>query len=66
MGSSCSTETKVGYQIPAFSLLNQDGKATSFDDLKGEKGLVVFTYPIAGSYGCTGQACSFRNKYDKF
>ncbi|EKM79444.1 hypothetical protein AGABI1DRAFT_114007 [Agaricus bisporus var. burnettii JB137-S8] len=51
----------IGKAAPPFKLKNYDGN--DYDVKPGEKGipLVIFFYPQAGSFGCTRQACQFRD-----
>lgn len=49
-----------GDSAPAFSLLNQDGKAVSLSDFSGQS-IVLYAYPAALTPGCTKQACDFRD-----
>jgi peroxiredoxin Q/BCP len=49
-----------GSPFPSFSLPDQDGKAVSLDDLKGQK-VVVYFYPKDDTTGCTAEACEFRD-----
>ncbi|KAJ6613337.1 peroxiredoxin Q [Mycena sp. CBHHK59/15] len=51
----------VGKPAPTITLPNYDGE--SFTLTPGEKGLPIalFFYPKAGSYGCTKEACQFRD-----
>ena len=52
----------VGDRMPDFELPNQDGRRVHFSDFAGQR-LVLFTFPKAGSMGCTMQACSFRDQF---
>ncbi|KAF8194175.1 peroxiredoxin Q [Pholiota molesta] len=54
-------QTLIGKTAPAISLKNYDGETFTFTP--GEKGLptVLFFYPESGSYGCTKEACQFRD-----
>ncbi|KAJ7505346.1 peroxiredoxin Q [Mycena galericulata] len=56
-----SHRTLIGKPAPAITLPNYDGE--SFTLTPAEKGLpiVLFFYPKAGSYGCTKEACQFRD-----
>ncbi|KAJ7109701.1 peroxiredoxin Q [Mycena crocata] len=56
-----SHRSLVGKPAPAITLPNYDGE--SFTLTPGEKGLPIalFFYPKAGSYGCTKEACQFRD-----
>tara|TARA_B100000700_G_C14482946_1_gene595977 strand:- start:98 stop:547 length:450 start_codon:yes stop_codon:yes gene_type:complete len=55
---------KIGDQIPAFSLKDQNGNIRSSSNLN--KALVLFFYPKDDTPGCTIEACGFRDKYDLF
>lgn len=63
-----STERKiaVGENAPLFSLPDQDGKIVNLVDFIGKTKLVIFFYPKDESYGCTKEACSFRDNYEDF
>lgn len=52
----------AGDQAPAFSTVDQDGKAVSLDDLAG-KWAVIYFYPKDDTPGCTREACNFRDNY---
>ncbi|KAF8158391.1 peroxiredoxin Q [Crassisporium funariophilum] len=56
-----SYQSLIGKPAPTIMLPNYDGEAFEFKP--GEQGTpsVLFFYPESGSYGCTKQACSFRN-----
>ncbi len=54
-----------GDDAPQFSLPNQDGEAVSLDSLPGEYAVVYF-YPRADTPGCTTEACSFRDDWDRY
>ncbi|KAI9022049.1 thioredoxin-like protein [Hyaloraphidium curvatum] len=58
-------ELKVGDTVPDFELQDQDGKAVKLSDFKGRP-LVVFFYPKANTFGCTREACSFRDNIGLF
>jgi peroxiredoxin Q/BCP len=51
----------IGKPAPSISLLNYDGESFTFTP--GEKGVpaALFFYPQSGSFGCTKQACQFRD-----
>jgi thioredoxin-dependent peroxiredoxin len=57
---------KVGDKAPLFSLPDANGEQINLADFIGRKNLVVYFYPKDESYGCTKQACSFRDSYDDF
>ncbi|GLB38493.1 putative redoxin [Lyophyllum shimeji] len=56
-----SHHTLIGKQAPAISLPNYTGE--TFTLKPGETGVptVLFFYPSSGSYGCTKEACQFRD-----
>ncbi|KAJ7212144.1 peroxiredoxin Q [Mycena pura] len=56
-----SHRSLVGKPAPAITLPNYDGE--NFTLTPGEQGLPIalFFYPKAGSYGCTKEACQFRD-----
>ncbi|KAF5360469.1 hypothetical protein D9756_004729 [Leucocoprinus leucothites] len=51
----------IGKPAPPFKLKNYDGQ--DYDVSPGKTGLplVIFFYPESGSYGCTREACQFRD-----
>jgi peroxiredoxin Q/BCP len=57
---------KTGDKAPLFTLPDSGGNPVSLSDLIGKQNLVVFFYPKDESYGCTKEACSFRDSYDEF
>ncbi|XP_009618951.1 peroxiredoxin Q, chloroplastic isoform X1 [Nicotiana tabacum] len=63
--SSIFAKVEKGSVPPPFTLKDQDGKDVSLSKFKG-KPVVVYFYPADESPGCTKQACSFRDSYEKF
>jgi peroxiredoxin Q/BCP len=59
-------DLKIGDKAPLFSLVDQNGKVFDLASHIGSKTLVVFFYPKDESYGCTKEACSFRDQYEVF
>ena len=68
------------FNIPALSLPNQDGNMLKLNRLDTFR-LIIYCYPmtgnpkkplpekwndIPGAKGCTSQACTFRDNYEKF
>lgn len=49
-------------KAPHFSLTDQNEKAHSLDDYKGQW-IVLYFYPKDDTPGCTKEACEFRDKY---
>lgn len=61
-----SGKVQVGDPAPDFTLVNQDGKEVHFQDLLGQKSIVLYFYPKDETPGCTAEACSFRDNYEVF
>jgi thioredoxin-dependent peroxiredoxin len=55
---------KVGSKAPDFILSDAEGKKVSLSDFKGKK-IVLYFYPKDDTPGCTKEACSFRDVYDR-
>ncbi|KAL9711023.1 hypothetical protein Ac2012v2_005563 [Leucoagaricus gongylophorus] len=51
----------IGTSAPSFKLKNHDGQDYEVNPGKTGLPLVIFFYPESGSYGCTQEACQFRN-----
>lgn len=64
MGSD--KKLKIGDKAPQFVLPDQNGKLVNLSDFYGKSNLVVYFYPRDESYGCTKEACSFRDRYEDF
>lgn len=58
-----STLTK-GDKAPDFAGVDQDGQPVSLNDYTGKK-LVLYFYPKDDTPGCTAEACSLRDNYNK-
>lgn len=56
---------ELGIFIPDFTAPDQDGNIVSSAELLGKK-TVVYFYPKASTPGCTAEACSLRDNYDRF
>jgi len=59
-------EIKEGVKAPDFTLPSQDGSMVSLSQFLGKETIVLFFYPKDESYGCTKEACSFRDNYEVF
>jgi peroxiredoxin Q/BCP len=53
-----------GDKAPVFAGVDQDGQPVSLNDYAGKK-LVLYFYPKDDTPGCTAEACSLRDNYDK-
>jgi thioredoxin-dependent peroxiredoxin len=61
-----ANKIEIGSKAPDFSLPDQAGKRVNLSDYIGKSNLVVYFYPKDESYGCTKEACSFRDNYEVF
>ncbi|MFP4134720.1 MAG: peroxiredoxin [Halothece sp.] len=55
----------IGTQAPDFTTKDSDGKTVSLSDFKG-KMVVLYFYPKDDTPGCTKEAQSFRDNYEKY
>lgn len=53
-----------GDPVPAFQMTADDGSLVSSQDLAGQR-YVLYFYPKDDTPGCTTQACSLRDNYDR-
>ena len=58
-----ATMLKEGDKIPAFSVVDQDGKAFTSEDLAGQR-TVLYFYPKDSTPGSTAEACNLRDNID--
>lgn len=56
---------EIGNRMPDFSAADQNGNIVKSADLIGKK-TVVYFYPKANTSGCTAEACSLRDNYERF
>ncbi|PYI66261.1 peroxiredoxin [Arthrobacter livingstonensis] len=57
---------KIGDVVSDFELPDQHGNARKLSVLAANGPLVIFFYPLAGSGGCTKEACHFRDLEKEF
>ena len=55
---------KSGDKVPEFSSVDQNGKQIKLSDFKGKK-VILYFYPKDNTSGCTAEACSLRDGYEK-
>lgn len=55
---------KEGDKAPDFKGVNEKGAPVSLADFKGKK-LILYFYPKDDTPGCTAEACSLRDDYDR-
>lgn len=56
---------EVGQKLPETLGEDQDGREIKLSDFKGKR-LVLYVYPKDSSPGCTSEACSLRDNYERF
>jgi peroxiredoxin Q/BCP len=61
-----ATKIDIGSKAPDFSLPDQKGNRVNLSDYNGKSNVVLYFYPKDESYGCTKEACSFRDNYEVF
>ena len=54
----------VGTKAPNFTLPDKDGNMVSLSDFAGKK-VVLYFYPKDNTPGCTAEACSLRDGYER-
>lgn len=57
---------QTGQIAPDFTLVNQNGEQLKLSDYRTKKWVVLYFYPKDNTYGCTREACSFRDNYQDF
>jgi peroxiredoxin Q/BCP len=55
----------LGAPAPELTAVDQEGKPVNFADVYAKGITLVYFYPKAGTSGCTAEACSLRDNYDK-
>ncbi|KZO93647.1 peroxiredoxin Q [Calocera viscosa TUFC12733] len=60
---SATAHELIGKPAPTFTLPNQDGEDYTLKPGEG-KPIALFFYPKSGTYGCTREACSFRDSQE--
>ena len=56
---------QIGDKMPAFSVADQNGNIVTNEELMGKK-TVIYFYPKDSTPGCTAEACSLRDNYQRF
>lgn len=56
----------IGDRMPSFALPGPDGAVVRLEDHLGRGPVVVYFYPKDETYGCTIEACTFRDTHDDF
>lgn len=55
----------VGDKIPEFKVIDQDGNVVDNSSIAGKR-TVLYFYPKDSTPGCTAEACSVRDNYERF
>jgi len=55
----------VGAPAPQVAAIDQGGQPIQFADIYAKGITLVYFYPKAGTSGCTAEACSLRDSYEK-
>jgi peroxiredoxin Q/BCP len=63
---SASGKVQVGQLAPDFALPSLTGQPVSLASFRGKKDIVLYFYPKDRTYGCTVEACAFRDSYEAF
>ena len=58
-------ELAAGAALPAVEQKNQDGQVVKLAEAGAKGYMLVYFYPKADTPGCTKQACSLRDSYEK-
>lgn len=64
--SNMANNIEIGSKAPDFSLPDQRGNRVNLIDYIGKSNVVLYFYPKDESYGCTKEACSFRDNFEVF
>lgn len=56
---------ETGQKLPENLGFDQEGKEWKTSELKGKK-VVLYVYPKDSTPGCTNEACSLRDNYERF
>lgn len=56
---------ETGQRLPEVLGIDQDGKLWTLTELSGKK-IVLYIYPRDSTPGCTSEACSLRDNYERF
>jgi peroxiredoxin Q/BCP len=65
-GATTMNSVEIGSRIPSFVLKDQNGQAFDIAGVLGKKNLVIYFYPKDDTPGCTREACSFRDQFERF
>jgi thioredoxin-dependent peroxiredoxin len=63
--NAVATPLAVGAPAPKISAIDQESQPIQFTDVYAKGITLVYFYPKAGTSGCTAEACSLRDSYEK-
>lgn len=56
----------IGQPAPSLALPDASGEVVDLRSYRGERVVVVYFYPRDFTFGCTAEACGFRDSYQDF
>jgi len=59
-------KVQVGDIAPDFTLPTLEGQMVSLASFRDKKAVVLYFYPRDNTFGCTAEACAFRDDYEVF
>ena len=65
MPTAMAAPLAIGSPAPQVSGTDQEGQPVQFSDIYAKGITLVYFYPKAGTPGCTAEACSLRDSYEK-
>jgi peroxiredoxin Q/BCP len=65
LGTVQASPVSVGEPAPQVVAQDQDGKPVKFEDVYAKGMTLVYFYPKAFTGGCTAEACSLRDSYER-
>jgi peroxiredoxin Q/BCP len=65
LGTVQASPVSVGEPAPPVVAQDQDGKSVKFQDVYAKGMTLVYFYPKSFTGGCTAEACSLRDSYEK-
>lgn len=63
--SVSAADLKPGAPAPPFSAQDQNGRTVNLVDFAGKSNVVLYFYPKDDTPGCTKEACSLRDGFEK-
>lgn len=57
---------ETGIAAPQVKFTKEDGTSVQLSEYLGKRTIVLYFYPKDDTYGCTIEACTFRDSYEDF